>query len=88
MTRVCTCRGCGMSFNGRDSGRRPVWCDQCRSVRLAEAAARPCREIPASHFIAVRLAAYSAATRLALCHIQRHEYAQATAVLTAAKDAA
>ena len=65
-----------------------MWCDQCRPVPKAEAAARPCREIRSIHFIAARLATYSAATRLALCHIQRHEYAQATAVLTAAKDAA
>ena len=64
-----------------------MWCDQCRTVRLAAAAARPCREIPASYFISLRLATYSAASRLAICHIQRHEYAQATAVLIAAQDA-
>ena len=80
MTRVCTCRGCGLSFNAlHATGTPPRWCEECKSVPYS---------VPAGVFIATRLATYSAATRLALCHIQRHEYAQATAVLTAAKDAA
>ena len=80
MSRVCTCRSCGLSFNATHAmWRRPAWCDQCRDTP---------RQVPASAYVAVRLATYSAASRLAICHIQRHEYAQATAVLTAAQDAA
>ena len=80
MNLICTCGGCGMSWTViHVRGNPPRWCEECKSVPY---------NVPAGVFIATRLATYSAATRLALCHIQRHEYAQATAVLTAAKDAA
>ena len=75
-----------MSFHAtKAQGRKPVWCPECRVLPASPSGKRRIRRKNPRQdpevYVALRLATYSAASRLALCHLERKEYPEAIVVL-------